>query len=203
MSAAEPEIWGLTGGIASGKSTVAKLLAEEGFHVVDADRVSRELSHPGGLAEPAILARFGTADRGELRKLVFADAKARKDLEAILHPLIQTESLRQMRGNQGRVSKDGKRRVFYEATLLIEAGRTADCHGLIVVEAPLERRRAWLGAREGLSTDGLGARFSAVIAAQLSDAERRKHATVIIENSGNLDELKVKVASLIEQCGWR
>lgn len=203
MSTPEIELWGLTGGIASGKSAIAKELEREGFTVIDADQVSRELSQPGGLAHPKIVARFGTADRQALRKLVFADEAARKDLEGILHPLIQSESARLAREAKGHVSRDGKRRVFYEASLLVEAGRTTGLHGLIVVEAPSAKRHDWLAARDRIAPEMIDAAFAAITAAQLSDAERRKHATLVIENTGTMEELLRKVTALIGSRGWK
>jgi len=88
----KPEVWGLTGGVASGKSLAARFLAELGAEVLDADRLARGLAE--GPARAEIEKRFGTSDRARLRELVFADAGARRDLEAILHPLIRAESER-------------------------------------------------------------------------------------------------------------
>ena len=73
-------VWGLTGGIASGKSTVAKIFEELGTAVIDADQIAKELSAKGGRAHPFLIQKFGTADREELKKLIFSDPKAKKDL---------------------------------------------------------------------------------------------------------------------------
>src|SRR5690606_18150449 len=120
------QIWGLTGGIASGKSTVARIFAENGIGVLDADALTRELSAPGGAAHAAIEKRFGTADRSRLREMVFRDPQARKDLEGILHPLIRLESERRIRDALSERMAKGERlplRMIYEATLLVETGR--------------------------------------------------------------------------------
>src|SRR5271167_754127 len=90
------EVWGLTGGIASGKSSVARFLEKAGLYIIDADQLARDLSKEGGKAHPLIVKRFGTADRAKIRETVFNDPKARKDLEAILHPLIGEESRKRM-----------------------------------------------------------------------------------------------------------
>lgn len=189
------EVWGLTGGIASGKSTVARLFEKEhGIPVIDADEVNRELSAPGGAAHAAIVARFGTADRARLRELVFMDPAARRDLEAILHPLIREESERRIAG----LAAQGTRRVLYEATLLVETGRYRDFAGLIVVESPRAARIARLTARDGLTRE----QSERVLAAQASDEDRRRAATTVIENSGSLEELRQKVAALVSARGW-
>lgn len=177
-------VWGLTGGIASGKSLVARFFEEEGWTVVDADQVSRDLSSPGGAAEPAIRARFGTTDRSELRQKIFSDPLARRDLEAILHPLIRMESLGRMRASD--------RPVIYEAALLVERGRHRDFDGLIVVVSPREDRIRRLMERDRCSRESA----EAIIAAQISDDERRAHATHLIENLGSEAELQVKVHAL-------
>jgi dephospho-CoA kinase len=177
-------VWGLTGGIASGKSSVAKFFAEAGFTIIDADQISRELSAPGGAAFAAIVERLGTGDRAELRKIVFDDPKARKELEAILHPLIGQESRRRMAASKGP--------VIYEATLLVEAGRKKDFAGLIVVEAPLVQRISRLRARDGIDESAA----KKILAAQLTDAERRAHADHVIVNDDSLEELRTKTLAL-------
>lgn len=186
-------VWGLTGGVAAGKSTLAKLFAEAGVHVIDADAISRSLSAPGGAAHAAILSRFGTADRGELRKKVFADPAARKDLEAILHPMIRDESSRQVRDLVAREPGNSLVPVLYEAALLVEAGRSREFEGLIVVEAPRAARIERLVARDGISP----ALAEQMIDAQISDQERRKAATVVIVNSSDPESLADDVQGVL------
>jgi dephospho-CoA kinase len=181
-------VWGLTGGIASGKSLAARFFAEAGIPVIDADQISRELSQPGGAAQSAIQKRFGTTDRTELRKLVFADPAARRDLESILHPLIKLESL-------NRIKKLGAPAVVYEAALLVEGGRYKELDGLIVVTSPLAQRRARLIARDGIAPE----LADQMIAAQLSDADRTKVANHVLENNGTEDDLRAKVTDLAKR----
>jgi dephospho-CoA kinase len=183
------KVYGLTGGIGSGKSTVARLLAEAGLPVIDADRLARSLREPGGEASPGILKRFGTVDPAELRRIVFADPTARKDLETILHPLIGKKSQAEF---ERHWAENPRRPVIYEATLLIEAGRAASFDGLIVVEAPLKDRIARVHERDGLWEDEI----RRIIDSQLSDEERRKHATHLVVNSGSLAELEARVREL-------
>lgn len=186
--------WGLTGGIASGKSTVAEFFAELGVPILDADQISRALSAPEGAARQEIVKRFGTADRTRLRKIVFADHAARKDLEAILHPHIRRESEAEMR----RLVANGARAVIYEATLLVETGRYKDFAGLIVVESPRDMRKARLLGRSGFSDE----MAEKILNSQLSDEKRRAVANIVIENSGSLDELREKVRQIALASGW-
>jgi dephospho-CoA kinase len=184
---AEPDVWGLTGGIASGKSTVAGFFADEGFEIIDADKISHELTRAGGAAHDEIVKRFGTADRGELRKTVFADPAARSDLEAILHPKIRAESERRI--------KAAKHAIIYEATLLVETGRYRDFSGLIVVSAPQEQRLERILAREPSRsmTRELAAQ---ILSTQLSDAEREAKATWVIHNDDSLERLREQVREI-------
>jgi dephospho-CoA kinase len=191
-------VFGLTGGIASGKSTVAKFLGEAGLPVIDADWIARELSEPGGAAHTPIVERFGTGDRAKLREIVFKDAKSRRDLEAILHPLIRMESLHRMRREADawrmrHPGAPGPVPMIYEATLLVETGRYKDFDGLIVVEAPRDVRKIRVVERDG----SLPELAEKIISAQLSDEERRAHATHVIENAGTLEELHAKVLALL------
>ena len=178
-------VWGLTGGVASGKSLVARFFAEHGFPSIDADRIARELSEPGGLAASAILARFGTLDRKALRDFVFSSPSDRKDLESILHPLIQAESMK-------RIKALGAPIVIYEAALLVETGRWKDLDGLIVVTTDTATQAQRLMARDGCSRE----LAEKIIAAQISNAERTAVATHLIENHEGLPQLREKVSKI-------
>lgn len=184
---------GLTGGIGSGKTAVAKLLQAEGIPVIDADLVARDLRKPGGPAHRQILDRFGTDDRLTLRDLISTDPKARADLEAILHPLIMEES--RFRMDQAAISYPEAPFLIYEATLLIEAGRAPDFDGILVVTAPIESRIQRILARDPMSRE----QAEAVIRAQNADEYRLKHAHWVIENDGGFDDLKLKVRKALEQ----
>ncbi len=186
------QIWGLTGGIASGKSTVARILADAGIVVVDADQISRSLSSEGGAAFSPIRARFGTTDRARLREVIFNDPRARKDLEAILHPMIETESLARIRAAVA-LKAPGRAHAVYEATLLIETGRYKKLAGLIVVVSDREKRRQRLLQRDHLPPE----LADKILDAQLEDSERRRFATHVIENNGSLAELRHQVSTLL------
>ncbi|MDR3606780.1 MAG: dephospho-CoA kinase [Oligoflexia bacterium] len=183
---ADAKAWGLTGGVASGKSTVAKFFAEEGFVVIDADQIARELSAPGGAAHDEIVQRFGSAESQALREIVFRDARARADLEAILHPKIRAIARR-------KFEEAGSAPVLYEAALLVETGSYRDFAGLITVSAPREKRierllnrppkvvaSSWKMTREMAEK---------IIDTQISDDEREAVATYVIHNDQGLESL--------------
>jgi dephospho-CoA kinase len=182
------EVWGLTGGIASGKTTAGKIFAELGIPVVDADLIARELSLERGAAHAEIIKRFGTADRPKLREIIFSDPAAKKDLEAILHPMIQAES-------QKRIQKLAQTHdlIIYEATLLVETGRYRYMAGLIVVDSPEERRLDHLMTRDKIAKP-LAEKIIHAQASQLSNEDRRKHANLILDNSGDLPALRDQIS---------
>lgn len=183
------KIWGLTGGIASGKSTVGLYFAEKGIPVIDADQISRTLSEENGAARPAIEKRFGTADRARLREIVFKDEKARKDLEAILHPLIVEESEKQI----ARHRDAGEKLIIYEATLLVETGRYKTLDGLIVVSSAPEAQLQRLTSHRAMSME----LAEKILKAQISNEARQKVATYMIENNGTLEDLREKVHTFL------
>ena len=181
---------GLTGGIGSGKSTVAALLAARGAVVVDADRIAREVVEPGtpGLAAvvgafgPGVLAGDGSLDRAALAAIVFADPEARARLDGIVHPLVRARA----REVIGQAAPDAV--VVQDVPLLVETGQ-AGAHDLVlVVETDLETRVARLLQR-GLSEDDARAR----IAAQATDEQRRAVADVVLDNSGGPEALAGQV----------
>lgn len=186
---------GLTGGIGSGKSTVAALLAERGAVVVDADAVARAVVEPGTEALAALVERFGdgvlspdgTLDRAALAAVAFADDEARTDLEAITHPAINAEFLRRMQ----EAPADAV--VVCDVPLLAESdqARSRGYPVVVVVEAPLATR---LERLEGRGVDRADAERR--IAAQASDEERRAIATHVIDNSGDLAALEPQIADL-------
>lgn len=183
------KIIGLTGGIASGKSTVARIFEQIGIPVVDADQLSRDLSSEGGAAHRQIVDEFGTADRKKLREMVFSNPEKRKKLESILHPLIQEETQEAFE----RILKDQKPPfIVYEAALLVETGRYQHFNGLIVVEAPHQLRLDRLQQRDGISLE----LAEKMIQSQLSDSERRKVATHTLQNDGSREALKKKIQDL-------
>jgi dephospho-CoA kinase len=187
---------GLTGGIGSGKSAVARLLEARGIPVVDADQLAREAVVPGapalaeiGAAWPHVIAADGTLDRRRLGALVFADRAARARLEAILHPRIAALAA----GRAQALAQAGHRLAFYEASLLVETGRYRELDGVVVVDAPEAARIARVVARDHLAPDEVRARIDA----QIPMADKRRVATAVIDNDGALDDLRIKVDALL------
>jgi dephospho-CoA kinase len=184
---------GLTGGIGSGKSTVAGLLAKRGAIVIDADAIAREVVEPGMPALVQLVARFGdeilgpdgSLDRPALAAKAFASEEARKDLEAITHPAIGAEFLRRV------AEAPGGAVLIHDVPLLVEAKRAGDYAAVIVVDAPLEVRLARLVAR-GVDRADAERR----IAMQASDEERRKVATWVVDNSGDLAALEHQIDTI-------
>ncbi len=178
---------GLTGGIASGKSTVARRLREKGALLVDADEVAREIVEPGQPALEEIARRFpgvvgpdGRLDRARLGARVFGDDAERAALNAITHPRVRARMLELAAAAAGR----GEARVVFDVPLLIENGLQQGMHAVILVWAPREVQKARLMARDGLGAVEAEAR----LAAQLPLDEKRRHATWIIDNSGALED---------------
>jgi len=196
-------VFGLTGNIGTGKSTVARLFAERGVPVIDADQVAREVVAPGtpGLAEvvarfPAVLTASGELDRKALADRVFADAQERAALNAILHPRIGAE----VRARLDRLAARGAPIAIYEAALIVENGLHHGLDGLIVVNAPVEEQIRRLRARDGMTEEEARAR----IRAQLPAQEKVKAADFVIENTGATELLRAQVARVADTLrgGW-
>jgi len=181
-------VWGLTGGIASGKSTVAKVFQDLGLAVIDADKIAKELTEKGGRAYPFLIQKFGTADREELKKLIFSDPKAKKQLEELMHPFIQEESAR-------KIVQLNTRCVIYEAALLVETKRYQELSGLIVVTCSPE-----IQSQRLLKRDQIDLKLAqSIIHSQSTDSEKIEVADYIINNSGSLDDLKAQVKNIFEK----
>lgn len=190
MSTPRPfRVYGLTGSIASGKTTVAELFAELGVPVIDADQIARDLRAPGGEAEAPILARFGTTDRLKLREKIARDPKAKSDLEGILHPLILRESTRRFAALATAVPAGY---ALYEAALLVEAGRAKDFEGVILVESDEEEQLRRLMKRDGMNETSA----RQFLGANSNLDSKRMAATHVIVNVGSRDELRAKVRAL-------
>lgn len=190
---------GLTGGLASGKSTVARWLAsEDGFVVADADRLVAESYAPGGagarlLAEvlgPEALAPDGSVDRPKVAERLFSDDALRREVERRVHPLVRRR-FAEIAAGAGDVA-------VLEATLLVEAGFVPDFDRIVTVEAPEEVRLGRAVAR-GMTADQALAR----IAAQSDGLVRRAAADVVIDNEGSLDALRAQVDALVEDLRTR
>jgi len=189
---------GLTGGIASGKSTVTAMFRELGAPVIDADEVPRDVVEPGtpGLAEvarrfPGVVDASGRLDRAALGQRGFADPAERRALEAIVHPRIREEVARRIEA----LARTGVTVVLYDAALLIENELHRGMDGVIVVSAPESLQRSRLAARDGLDDAAITAR----LAAQLPLADKRAHATWVVDNGGSLDETRAQVRRIWDQ----
>lgn len=187
----------LTGGIASGKSTIARRLAELGAVVVDADAVVRELQQPGEAVLAEIVAAFGdrlllpdgSLDRAALGGLVFHDDDARRRLNAIVHPAVAAESSRRFRA---AFAADPAAVVVYDVPLLVEARGDDEWDLVVVASAPDETRIRRLVALRGMREADARARVSS----QASDERRRAIADVVIETDGALASTVAQVDAL-------
>ncbi|MAQ15988.1 MAG: dephospho-CoA kinase [Sandaracinus sp.] len=196
---------GLTGGIASGKSTVADCFRSLGAAVVDADQVARDVVAPGSEGFVAVVDAFGaemvgedgTLNRAKLGALVFGDAEARKKLNAITHPRIAAESQRRI----AEQSRTDAPYVIYEAALLVENGMAKAFGALIVVAVAPERQLARLMARDGSNEADARARIDS----QLPLEEKVALADWVITNDGAMPETELQVrethAAILERFG--
>jgi dephospho-CoA kinase len=188
---------GLTGGVASGKSTVARLLEEHGAAVQDADALVEGLYRRGGAAVDAVVERFGEevrgadggVDRRHLAGLVLGDRDARRRLEEVVHPLVRVEVRSWFERLAGREAPPVV--AVVEAALLVETGTWHAYHRLVVVEAELSHRRS-RALEAGWEADA----FARMVAAQTGDASRRAAASYLIRNDGSPEQLAQAVARL-------
>jgi dephospho-CoA kinase len=184
---------GLTGGLGAGKSTAASLLAAQGAVIIDADAIAREVVRAGTPGFEAVVARFGQdvvgadgeLDRTRLAEIVFADDRARDDLNGIVHPLVAQRSAELM----AEAGDDAV--VVYDVPLLAENGLDRGFDVVVVVEADLATRLARIEQR-GLSEPQAKAR----IAAQATDEQRRVIADELLRNDGSEDDLAEQVSAL-------
>ena len=188
---------GLTGGVASGKSTVAALLRELGAVVVDSDVLAREVVEPGtpGLAAvveafgPEVLTADGALDRPALGAVVFGDEAARRRLEAILHPLIRARAAElEAAAPEGTV-------VVHDIPLLVETGQADRFDAVLVVDVPVETQVGRMVRDRGMTREDALAR----VAAQASREHRLAAATYVVENTGTREDLRERVTEVFEQ----
>jgi dephospho-CoA kinase len=190
-------VFGLTGGIGSGKSTVATLLRERGVPVVDADELAREAVAPGsaGLAEvvaafgPEVLGADGGLDRKRVGALVFADSSARKRLNGITHPIVRRLSQERF----ADLDRQGVNLAAYDVPLLFEVGLESALRPVVVVAVSEATQLARVLGRDGMSEGEARAR----IAAQLPMAEKRAKADFVLENDGSREELARQLDALL------
>ncbi len=190
---------GLTGSIGSGKSTVARLLRERGIPVLDADVIAREVSSFPDVLQ-AISRTFGSdyvleggINRSKMAQLVFNNPEARTALNGIIHPRVREEMARQ----QAELEASGARAAVQDIPLLFENDLQTLFDATILVDAPLEQRIERVVARDGLSSDAVRARD----AAQMPASEKRKRATLTLENNGDLASLAVQLDAALENIG--
>jgi dephospho-CoA kinase len=189
---------GLTGGIASGKSTVAGMFRDLGVPIVDADLLARQVVEPGtpAMAEiarafgPEVIGPDGQLDRKRLGERIFTDPAARAVLNAITHPRIAAASAAAL----GELAGRGQPVALYEAALLVENRIHERLGGLIVVSVPLEVQIARLRERDHLDEEGARARISA----QLPLAEKVAVADWVVDNGGSVEHTRVQVEQI-----WR
>lgn len=192
------KIYGLTGNIGSGKSTVAGMLREFGAFTVDADEMAREIVRPG---EPAlleivncfgrgVLRADGTLDRGALAEIVFANERDRKRLNGITHPRILE------RIKEKISARSGEPMVFVEASLIDRGSDGLDdlIDGLVVVTCPGELRERRVAARDGMSPEEIRRRVDS----QMSESEKASQADFLIRNSSDMENLRAQVHALFE-----
>lgn len=192
---------GLTGGIGSGKSTVAGFLVEAGAALIDADALARSLTEAAGAAMPAVQAEFGPSvitpsgalDRDAMRQLAFSDPGARRRLEAILHPLIGAQA------DARAAALAGSPLLVFDVPLLVESGRWRQrLQRVLVVDCSEATQVERVAQRPGWDSD----RARAVLAAQASRAQRRAAADAVVFNEGlSLAELRLQVLELAGR--WR
>jgi len=186
---------GLTGGIGSGKSTVARLLEKRGAVVFDADLLAREAVAPGTPGHAAVIERYGAdvlapggeLDREALASIVFADPSARRDLEQIVHP-----EVRRLFAEGSEAYRDTDRVVVFSAPLLVESGMHTAFEILVVVSATVATQIERLMRQRGMSETSIRARIDA----QAPFEDKAAVADFIVDNEGTLDELESQVERL-------
>lgn len=196
---------GLTGGIGSGKSTVARILVEAGAHLIDTDAIAHALTAPGGAAMPAIRTTFGddfidpsgALDRSRMRERVFAEPAARERLQALLHPLITQIALAD--AATAETASPPPSCVVFDVPLLVESGRWRErVDKVLVVDCEEATQVERVSQRPGWTAE----RARAVMAAQASRAARRAAADAVIYNDGiSLVALRTQVLDLLRSWG--
>lgn len=191
----KPVVFGLTGGIGSGKSTVAKMFGDLGVHWVDADNVAREVVEPGSPALAEIASHFGedilladgTLDRAALRTIVFKDPEQREWLEGLLHPVIRNELARQLKPEGYDLPY-----VLLVSPLLLETDQHTLAKRAIVVDVPVETQIERTMSRDDNPRD----QVERIIAAQMPREHRLSRAHEVIQNDQPLDQVKQQVDEL-------
>lgn len=193
------KVMGLTGGIATGKTTAASMLRQLGARIVDADELAREIVQPGKEAWREIVEAFGqdilredgTIDREKLRRIVFQDEKKRQRLEAITHPRIRSLATQRLQ----KLVAEGAEIVVYVAPLLFENRVHLWLRPVILVACDLATQKERLRKRDGLSEEEIQRHLNA----QMPLDEKRRLADIVIDNSGTLEDLQKRVQEVWEK----
>jgi dephospho-CoA kinase len=191
---------GLTGGIATGKSTVGAMFVELGCHLIESDQITHQLFEPGQAVHAAVVKQFGnrilapdgTIDRRILGDIVFKDPQARAKLNGLVHPAIiqrQQEWLQEME------AQDPHGIAIVDAALMIEVGTYKNYNKVIVVTCSPEMQRERLRARSPLSAEEIESR----IRSQMPAEEKIKYADFVIDNSGSIESTRVQVETVYQQ----
>lgn len=193
------KIIGLTGGIGSGKSTVSGYLKEKGYKVSDADLIAHQITEPGTETLDELVSAFGNEildSNGRLRRkylasIVFTDAVSEKTLNRITHKGIKKQLEAEIEENR----KNGERLMFLEGPILFEAGVNRWCDYMWLVTADMDKRLQRVMQRDDASEEQVKQR----IACQMSDEEKIRLSDEVLDNSGNREELCIKVDELLEK----
>lgn len=187
---------GLTGSIGMGKSTVARMFAEEGAPFIDSDAIVHALYAPGGAAVAPVDAAFpgvirdGGIDRTALSRIVVGDDTAIKRLEAIVHPLVRAAQIQFLQDHRDA----GAAFVVLDIPLLFEGGGAKMVDKIVVVSAPADVQRARVLARPGMTAE----KFEAILARQMPDAEKRARADFVIETRGSFEDTRAQVRAVLD-----
>lgn len=187
------KLFGLTGGIASGKSSVSRILTELGIPVICLDTLNREAAAQPAMQE-AILSKFGTLDRQELRKIVFANQETKTEMENLMYPSV----LRLFKSKIAELKLKRTPIAFYDSALIFEMKQEKMFTAVVVVDCPMEIRKARTNKRDG--TDQ--AVIDKIMSYQVQDFHRRMAADYLIVNDGTLEQLKEQVLLLLRNISY-
>jgi len=191
---------GLTGGIATGKSTVGAMFVELGCHLIESDQITHQLFEPGQAVHAAVVQQFGkhivtgdgTIDRRILGDIVFKDPQARAELNSLVHPAIIQRQQEWLKGIEAR---DPGGIAIVDAALMIEVGTYKNYDKVIVVTGSPEIQRERLRARSALSEEQIESR----IRSQMPTEEKMKYADFVIDNSGSIESTRAQVERVYRQ----
>jgi dephospho-CoA kinase len=192
------KVIGLTGNIASGKSTVARVWRSMGAVILDADRIAREVLQPGSEALERVVSEFGEEirkngelDRVKLAEIIFRETKAIRRLNQLVHPPVRLR----IRARIEEENRFGTRVVVVDAALIFEAGVERDYDVVVVVNAPLEKRLAWLKDERGIDRESA----LRIEGAQMDPAEKARRGDYVLENRGDVSDLRSAASALFRR----